>query len=113
MLTTISRYRMSTLVKDAQDRLKLSLRARLEYDQEDEDIIHEIAPGDTLWTLAAQYFDGMPYSHTLWWAIADYQPDPIIDPTVQLEPGELIVIPSPVLVQDALSGLLEEDEAGF
>jgi hypothetical protein len=113
MLTTISRYRMSDIIKDARGRLLLSLRPRLEYDQEDEDIIHEVAPGDTLWTLAAQYFNGIPFAHTLWWAIADYQPDPIIDPTVRLEPGSLVVIPSPTLVQDALSGILEEDEADF
>lgn len=104
---------MSTIVKDASDRLKLSLRARLEYDQEDDDIVHEVAPGDTLWTLASQYFNGMPYANTLWWAIADYQPEPILDPTVRLEPGTLVVIPSPTLVQDALSGILDEDEAEF
>ena len=113
MLTTASRYMLATIIKDANARLKLSLRAKLSYNPGDGDVVHEIAPGDTLWNLAVQYFQGVPYAATLWWAIADYQPEPILDPTITLTPGDLIVIPSPILVQDALAGVLDEEEASF
>lgn len=53
-----------------------------------------VSGGDTLFTLAYQYFQGLPDPALLWWIIADFQPTPIHDPTIELAPGEVIVIPS-------------------
>lgn len=50
--------------------------------------------GDTLFTLAAKHFAGIPRPAGLWWVIADFQPQPIVDPTLRLRPGALIVVPS-------------------
>jgi hypothetical protein len=36
----------------------------------------------------------------LWWIIADFQPDPIHDPTVRLTPGRTLYIPSLRTVQE-------------
>jgi hypothetical protein len=36
----------------------------------------------------------LPRACGFWWAIADFQPDPILDPTLRLEPGRRLFIPS-------------------
>jgi hypothetical protein len=55
---------------------------------------HTVAEGDTLWGLAAKYFGSIPRADGLWWVIADFQIDPIHDPTLALTPGRMLVIPS-------------------
>lgn len=50
--------------------------------------------GDTLWNLANRYFKPLPDAALLWWIIADFQPDPIADPTIALQVGRVIHIPS-------------------
>jgi hypothetical protein len=39
-----------------------------------------------------------------WWAIADFQPDPILDPTLELEPGRQLVIMSLRVLTDVILG---------
>jgi hypothetical protein len=57
---------------------------------------HIVSGGDTLWGLAHRFFRGVTANPAwLWWVIADFQPQPIIDPTIDLAPGQVIVIPSP------------------
>lgn len=56
--------------------------------------IHVVKQGDTLWNLAAHYYRELPRPAGLWWVIADFQPDPIHDPTVALPSGMTVVIPS-------------------
>lgn len=55
---------------------------------------HEAQQGDSLFTLSGRYFQPLEESSQYWWAIGDFQPDPIIDPTVRLDEGRNIVIPS-------------------
>lgn len=57
-------------------------------------IQHVVNDGDTLHTLAARYFKNQPRPAGLWWAIADFQPDPIHDPTRKLAIGRTMWIPS-------------------
>lgn len=61
---------------------------------------HVVVDGDTLWNLAARYFTPLPKANDLWWIIADFQPDPIVDPTLVLEAGRVIIIPSIQTVQE-------------
>jgi len=37
-----------------------------------------------------------------WWAIADFQPDPVVDPTLLLEPGRRLFIPSLRVLTDVV-----------
>jgi len=53
-----------------------------------------VQQGDTLQHIAAKLFDGFPRAAGLWWVIADFQPDPIVDPTLRLEPGTILFVPS-------------------
>ncbi len=55
---------------------------------------HVVGEGDTLWSLAARYFASLPLPATLYWIIADFQPDPIHDPTITLTPGRVLYVPS-------------------
>lgn len=55
---------------------------------------HVVREGDSLFTLAGQYFEREPRACGLWWVIADFQPEPIHDPTLALEVGRVLMIPS-------------------
>lgn len=55
---------------------------------------HVVAQGETLFALAARFFAPIPRAAGLWWVIADFQPDPIHDPTILLEPATVLIIPS-------------------
>jgi hypothetical protein len=63
---------------------------------------HTVREGDSLWTLAARYFDVFPRPSGLWWILADFQPVPILDPTLRLVPGTLLVIPSVRTVEEEI-----------
>lgn len=63
---------------------------------------HVVVQGDTLFTLAGRYFAPLPRACGYWWAIADFQPDPIFDPTLELEPGRRVLIPSVRVLTDVI-----------
>jgi hypothetical protein len=73
---------------------------------------HRVVAGDTLWGLAGLYFAPLPRACGFWWAIADFQPDPIIDPTVALEEGRLLVIPATRVLSDVILGEARRREQG-
>lgn len=55
--------------------------------------------GDTLHRIAAKVYAPLGQlpaisAASLWWVIADFQPIPIHDPTLQLVAGEKIIVPS-------------------
>lgn len=64
------------------------------YIERDDTREHQVRDGDTLFSLAGSHFQSYARAEGLWWVIADFQPDPIIDPTVQLTVGATIYIPS-------------------
>lgn len=72
----------------------LMSRAPIQFRDARDNRLHVVQAGDTLETLAAHYFRGVPDAADLYWLIAEFQPTPITDPTLRLEPGSLLVIPS-------------------
>lgn len=67
--------------------------------------VHGVVQGDTLWGLAGRYFAPLPRACGFWWVIADFfQPDPILDPTVELELGRRLFIPSVRVLTDVIFG---------
>ena len=66
--------------------------------------------GDTLWALAARYYAALDRPSGLWWAIADFQPEPVFDPTLALVLGRVMIVPS---VRTVLSRILSETRRGL
>ena len=40
------------------------------------------------------YFQGIPRPCGLWWLLCEFQPNPVIDPTIAIEANTLVSIPS-------------------
>lgn len=91
-----SRHSYTLAVEDeaAPGVLQLTERNPFPYKELADNRQHVVRQGDTLHTLAARYFKGVDRPAQLWWVIADFQPDPIHDPTLELALGRVIVVPS-------------------
>src|SRR5688572_12344109 len=53
---------------------------------------------DTWQSLANEWLKPIRNPAQRWWVLADFQPDPITDPTVPPVPGTLVYIPTPEFV---------------
>lgn len=91
---TSSRHTFVLGVEDDNGRTFLTERVPFAYRVLPDNLSHRVSRGDTLWTLAARYYAALARPSGLWWVIADFQPDPIFDPTIQLVEGRQLVIPS-------------------
>ncbi len=68
-----------------------------------DNISHEVGDGDSLFTIANKLFEGFTDRPAgLWWIIADFQPDPILDPTLVLDTGRVIIVPSERTVREEI-----------
>ena len=94
-----SRYRYCTVYEDTEGRQFLDEREPFRYSDEPDNIYHQVRDGDTWWGLAHRYFDGIPRSCGLWWLLCEFQPQPVIDPTIVPVAGSVIVVPSMRLVR--------------
>jgi len=96
----LSRYTFTQAIRDADDRLVLYGEEPYRFRDLADNRRHLVKEGDTLFGLASLFFRGFPRPAGLWWVIADFQPEPIHDPTRRLAPGRVLVIPSMRTVQD-------------
>jgi hypothetical protein len=99
-----SRFSFCLGVLDAAGRRYLTEREPYRHRALSDDRVHTVVDGDSLFDLAGRYFAPLPRACGFWWAIADYQPDPIVDPTIALETGSTIVIPSTRVLTDVILG---------
>jgi hypothetical protein len=94
-----SRHSFVTGVSDDEGKSYLTEREPFRYKERPDNIIHTVVEGDSFFNLAARlYRDIMPRPASLWWVLADYQPHPIVDPTIPLTPGQVVFAPSPRVV---------------
>jgi hypothetical protein len=89
-----SRHSQCVAYRDEAGRTLLTERETYRFREHGDTRVHIAAQGDTLFALAGRYFEPLPRACGFWWAIADFQPDPILDPTLRLEPGRRLFIPS-------------------
>lgn len=89
-----SRYAFSAAVLDDAGRLLLTEREPFRFRSFPDNRQHVVQQGDTLFSLAGRYFAPLPRPSGLWWVIADFQPEPIHDPTLALDLGRVVFIPS-------------------
>ena len=99
-----SRYTFCNGVRDEQGKLYLTDREPYGYRAHPDNRVHVIVEGDTLFGLAGKYFAPLERACGYWWVIADFQPPPneIVDPTLALEPGLRISVPSVRILTDVI-----------
>ena len=93
--------------------LQLTEREPYAYREFADNRVHVVAQGETLFTLAAKYLSPIPRAAGLWWIVADFQPDPIHDPTITLTPGSTIIVPSMRTVLESIFSDTRRLEAGL
>ncbi len=89
-----SRYTFATAVTDADGDLWLTGDEPYRFKRFDDTKEHIVRDGESLQSLASRYYRGLSRPAGLWWVIADFQPDPIHDPTLKLASGRVLYIPS-------------------
>jgi hypothetical protein len=99
-----SRYGFSLGVRDDAGLLQLTDREPYRFRAHADNRVHVAVQGDTFWDLAGRYFAPLPRACGYWWAVADFQPDPVVDPTLMLEPGRRVFIPSLRVLTDVILG---------
>ncbi|NOJ81140.1 hypothetical protein [Myxococcus xanthus] len=97
-----SRYSFSLGLRDEASRLFLTERVPYGYQPHADTRVHLVAQGDSLWVLAGRYFAPLPRACGFWWVLADFQPEPIVDPTLELEAGRRLFIPSLRVLTDVI-----------
>ena len=106
-----SRYAFSAAVLDDEERLLLTEREPFRFRPLADNRQHVVKEGESLFSLAGRFFAPLPRPAGLWWVIADFQPDPIHDPTVALEPGRVLIIPSVRTVLEEVFSERRREEA--
>jgi len=107
-----SRFTFCRGVADDDGVLSLTDREPYEYRELSDTRTHRVVEGDSLFTLAAWYFRGLPRAAGYWWVIADFQPDRIIDGTLVLDLGRVIYIPSMRVLTDVILAEARRKEHG-
>ncbi len=98
----LSRFAFSSAVLDEDERLFLTEREPFRFRSFPDNRQHVVQQGETLFSLAGRYFAPLPRPAGLWWVIADFQPDPVHDPTLSLDVGRAIFIPSVRVVTEEI-----------
>jgi len=97
-----SRYSFCEALTDELDRMYLTDREPYGFVAHPDNREHTVVLGDTLFSVAGQYFAPLPRACGYWWAIADFQPEPIVDPTLDLTVGSSLTIPSTRVLTDVI-----------
>lgn len=91
----LSRYTFTEAYTDAKGDRVLTDPVPFRFRDFPDNRIHLVTEGDTIFSLAGFYYgEDFEVPEELWWIIADFQPEPIHDPTLLLAPGRALIIPS-------------------
>jgi hypothetical protein len=99
-----SRYSFCQALRDEEGRYFLTEREPYGFVPYADNRTHLVVQGDTLFSLAGRYFAPLPRACGFWWVIADFQPVPIVDPTLALEIGRPLYICSVRVLTDVILG---------
>ena len=106
-----SRYSFCSGVRYEAGALHLTEREPYTFRAHADTRVHIVVQGDTLFDLAGRYYAPLSRACGFWWVLADFQPDPIVDPTLQLEAGRRFLIPSMRVLTDVILGESRRREA--
>ncbi len=110
---TRSRFSFSLGIRDAAGKMYLTDYEPFAYQAFPSNIMHVCTDDQTLQGIADLYFSPLPDAALLWWIIADFQPQPIRDPTLRLVAGQTLVIPSMQVVLDKIFSETRRAEMGL
>jgi hypothetical protein len=99
---TGSRHSFTLGVRDELARRLLTEREPYRFKDHTDTRVHVVAQGDTLFELAGRYYAPLPRACGFWWVLADFQPDPIVDPTLELDVGRRLFVPSLRVLTDVI-----------
>jgi len=99
---TASRHSFTLGVADELARRFLTERVPYSFKEHTDTRVHIVAQGDTLYDLAGRYCAPLPRACRFWWVLADFQPDPIVDPTLELDVGRRLFVPSLRVLTDLI-----------
>jgi hypothetical protein len=94
----LSRFTFSEGLQDEDGVLFLTDEEPFEYEDLDDNREHLVKAGESLFSLAGRFFRSFPRPAGLFWVIADFQPEPILDATLSLKQGTVLIIPSELAV---------------
>lgn len=104
-----SRHTFTQQAEDMSDPKKVFLTDRTKFLYRDylDNVIYVVQENDTLHRLASKFYNSLSDAPSfsaswLWWVIADFQPQPIHDPTIRLTQGQQLIIPSLRTVVDRI-----------
>lgn len=101
-----SRYALASELRDASGFVIVDTPAPMRFRARPDTIVHRALATDTWYGLAARYYSGLHRRpEHLWWVLCDFQPEPVLDPTIPPEPGEFVYIPAPAFVQGEVFAL--------
>lgn len=90
-----SRYQNCRGIEDAAGNLFLTERTPFRYDEKLAGTTRHVVEGtENLWQIAGRYYRGFPGAEEFGLLIAEFQPNPILDPSLTLETGRVIYVPS-------------------
>lgn len=86
-------------------------RGRFLYRKFQDTVTHVCKDGETLWGLASRYYgNDLPGATLLFWIIGDFQPVPVVDPSLHFTSGDVVYIPSIRVVKLYLEDPAREPE---
>lgn len=88
--------------KEIDGKLRILPDAPFRFQEFDDTIKHICSDGETLWEIAAKYYHkrGLPRASMWYMWIANFQPEPIVDPTLKMKGGKVLYIPSPRVIRN-------------
>jgi hypothetical protein len=108
-----SRYGFCLGIRDEAGHTFLTDREPYGFHPHADNRVHVVVQGDTLYDLAGRYFEPLPRACGFWWVIADFQPEVIIDPTLEIGPsGKRIWVPSVRVLTDVILGESRRRQVG-
>lgn len=93
----LSRHTFTRSFTDSTGQLVLSRAEPYRFREFADNIPHTVRGRQSLFTIAGQRYRVIDPIRAcgLWWVVADFQPEPIHDPTLQLEDGRVLILLSP------------------
>lgn len=106
-----SRYTFCFGYRDADGDFVLSDPEPYRYRELVDTRLVRISQGETIFSVAGREFGTFSTRPAgLWWIIADFQPEPIHDPTLELPPGTMLYIPSDRTIAEEIFSEVRRDE---